>query len=156
MMATTTIRSTTGSGVSVREDLADPRAQAFWLLRAGFALAPVLFGIDKFFNWMVDWPKYLAPRFNDVIPGNAHQAMLIVGVIEIVAGVVVAIRPRIGAYVVAAWLAGIIVNLLVLGNYYDVALRDLGLMFGALALARLSAVYDTRKPANQYAHDQRS
>jgi hypothetical protein len=143
-MATTTIGHTTGTTAAVRERLADPRAQAFWLLRAGFALAPVLFGLDKFFNWMVDWQKYLAPRFNDIIPGNAHQAMLIVGVIEIAAGVLVAVRPRIGAYVVAAWLAAIIVNLLVLGNYYDVALRDLGLMFGALALARLSAFYDTR------------
>lgn len=121
---------------------ADPSAQAFWILRIGFAVAPILFGLDKFFDWLVYWPKYLAPQLNDVIPGNAHQAMLAVGVIEIVAGLVVALRPRFGAYVVAAWLGGIIVNLLVLGGFYDVALRDFGLLLGALALARLAVVYD--------------
>jgi hypothetical protein len=85
---------------------------------------------------------YLAPEINDIIPGNAHQAMLAVGVIEIVAGVLVFVRPSIGAYVVAAWLAGIIVNLLILGDFYDVALRDFGLLLGALTLARLATAYD--------------
>ena len=121
---------------------ADPAAQAFWLLRTGFIVAPILFGLDKFFDVMVDWKTYLAPEINDIVPGNAHQAMLIVGVIEIVAGLVVAIRPRFGAYLVAAWLGGIIVNLLLQAEYYDIALRDFGLMIGALALARLAVVYD--------------
>src|SRR3954452_9957557 len=122
-------------------DTRDPVFQAFWILRIGFTVAPILFGIDKFLNWLVDWPIYLAPRINDLIPGNAHQAMLAVGVIEIVAGLVVALRPRIGAYVVAAWLAGIIVNLLVLADHYDVALRDFGLLIGAVALARLAVAF---------------
>src|SRR5690606_22229120 len=92
--------------------LGDPAYQAFRPLRIGFTVAPILFGLDKFLDWLVDWRIYLAPEFNDLIPGNAHQAMLAVGVIEIVAGVVVALRPRFGGYLVAAWLAGIITNLL--------------------------------------------
>ena len=116
----------------------DPAFQAFWLLRIGFTVALILFGLDKFFRVLVDWQIYLAPELDDVIPGDAHQAMLAVGVIEILAGLVVAIRPRFGGYLVAAWLAGIIVNLLLLGDFYDVALRDFGLLVGALALARLA------------------
>jgi hypothetical protein len=116
--------------------------QAFTILRVGFTVAPILFGLDKFLNWLVDWPVYLAPDLNDVIPGNAHQAMLAVGVVEIVAGLVVALRPKWGGYLVAAWLAGIIVNLLILGDFYDVALRDFGLLLGALALARLATAFD--------------
>ena len=104
----------------------DPAYQAFWLLRIGFVVAPILFGLDKFFDVLVDWERYLAPEINDLIPGNAHQAMLAVGVIEIVAGLVVAIRPRFGGYLVAAWLAGIIVNLLLIGDYYDVACATSG------------------------------
>jgi hypothetical protein len=123
-------------------DTRSPVFQAFWILRIGFTVAPILFGLDKFLNWLVDWPVYLAPEINDLIPGNAHQAMLAVGVIEIVAGVLVFVRPSIGAYVVAAWLAGIIVNLLILGDFYDVALRDFGLLLGALTLARLATAYD--------------
>jgi hypothetical protein len=123
-------------------DTRSPVFQAFWILRIGFTAAPILFGLDKFLNWLVDWPVYLAPEINDIIPGNAHQAMLAVGVIEIVAGVLVFVRPSIGAYVVAAWLAGIIVNLLILGDFYDVALRDFGLLLGALTLARLATAYD--------------
>src|SRR6476660_8642735 len=107
-----------------RRRLDDPFFQAFTLLRIGFTVAPILFGLDKFTNWLVDWPRYLAPQFNDLIPGNAHQAMLAIGVIEIVAGLTVALRPKFGGYLVAAWLAGIILNLLVGANYYDVALRD--------------------------------
>jgi hypothetical protein len=139
---TDTPRGTTVPPAGDDHDLRDPRAQAFWLLRIGFAVAPVLFGIDKFFDVMVDWRRYLAPEINDLIPGNAHTAMLIVGAIEIVAGVVVALRPRFGAYVVAAWLAGIIVDLLLLGGHLDIALRDFGLLVGAVALGRLAAVYD--------------
>jgi len=120
----------------------DPTVQAFTLLRVAFTVAPILFGLDKFLNWLVDWPIYLAPDINDIVPGDAHQAMLAVGVVEIVAGVVVALRPKFGGYLVAAWLAGIIVNLLLLGDYYDVALRDFGLLVGALALARLATGVD--------------
>jgi uncharacterized membrane protein YphA (DoxX/SURF4 family) len=112
--------------------------QAFLLLRTVFTVAPILFGLDKFFNLMTDWPGYLAPWIDGIVPGTAQQAMYAVGVIEILAGLLVAIRPRYGALVVAAWLAGIIVNLLILGSYYDVALRDFGLLVGALALWRLA------------------
>src|SRR3954447_12048722 len=120
----------------------DAGYQAFMLLRLAFTVAPVAFGLDKFFNVMVDWTQYLAPWVNDIAPGTAQQFMYVVGVVEIVAGLVVALKPRYGAYLVAAWLAGIIVNLLTLSGYYDVALRDFGLMLAALTLARLSSVYD--------------
>jgi hypothetical protein len=113
---------------------------AYRLLRTVFTVAPILFGLDKFAQVLTDdWEQYLAPWVNDLVPGDAHDAMLIIGIIEIVAGVVVAIAPRWGGYVVALWLAGIIVNLLILGDYYDVALRDFGLLVGALALARLAS-----------------
>ena len=125
----------------------DPAYQAFWLLRIGFVVAPILFGLDKFFDVLVDWERYLAPEINDLIPGNAHQAMLAIGVIEIVAGLVVAIRPRFGGYLVAAWLAGIIVNLLLIADYYDVALRDFGLLLAALTLARLATAFPARRRA---------
>jgi uncharacterized membrane protein YphA (DoxX/SURF4 family) len=121
---------------------ADPAYQAFTLLRVAFTVAPILFGLDKFFDVMVDWEQYLAPWINDIIPGSASTAMHLVGVIEIVAGVFVALKPRYGAYVVAAWLGGIIVDLLTYSGYYDIALRDFGLMLGALTLARLASVYD--------------
>ncbi len=113
--------------------------QAFLLLRTVFTIAPIAFGLDKFFGLLTDWEQYLAPWINDLTPGSAHQAMLAVGVIEILAGLLVAVRPHIGAYVVAAWLLGIIVNLLSIGDFYDIALRDFGLLVGALALARLAA-----------------
>jgi hypothetical protein len=122
--------------------LANPAYQGYLLLRIGFVVAPLLFGLDKFFNILVDWDKYLAPVINDIVPGNAHQAMLVVGVIEIVAGLVVALRPRFGGYLVAAWLAGIIVNLLLIPGHYDIALRDFGLLLGALALARLAKAFE--------------
>lgn len=123
-------------------DWSDPRYQAFTMLRVGFAALPIVFGLDKFFNVLVDWPQYLAPWINRIVPGSGHDLMLLVGVVEIVAGVAVAVRPRYGAYLVAAWLAGIIINLLTYSGYYDVALRDFGLMLGALTLARLASVYD--------------
>lgn len=113
--------------------------QAFVLLRTVFTVAPIVFGLDKFFGLLADWDSYLAPWINDIVPGTAHQAMLAVGVVEILAGVLVAVRPAIGGYVVAAWLLGIIVNLVSMGEYYDIALRDFGLLVGALALARLAA-----------------
>jgi hypothetical protein len=114
--------------------------QAFWLLRIGFTAAPILFGIDKFFNWSVYWPKYLAPWINEIIPGNGQDFMYAVGGIEIAAGLLVAFAPRLGAVVVAGWLAGIVLNLLTndAPQYYDIALRDFGLMLGALTLARLA------------------
>jgi hypothetical protein len=117
----------------------DPADQAFLLLRTVFTVAPILFGLDKFAEVLTHWEKYLAPWINDLVPGTAHQAMLAVGVVEVVAGVLVAVRPQIGGYVVALWLAGIIVDLLTLGGYADVALRDFGLLVGALALARLAS-----------------
>jgi hypothetical protein len=125
-----------------RTDIRDGRFQAYALLRAGFAAAPILFGLDKFFEVLVDWPIYLAPWVNDIAPGSAQDFMYVVGAIEIVAGLTVALKPRYGAYLVAAWLGGIIVNLLSHSGYYDIALRDFGLLIGALALARLAAVYD--------------
>lgn len=121
---------------------ADPAYQAFTLLRIAFTVAPILFGLDKFFGVMVDWEQYLAPWIDDIVPGSASTAMHLVGVIEIVAGVLVALKPRYAAYVVAAWLGGIIVDLLTYSGYYDIALRDFGLMLGALTLARLAKVYD--------------
>jgi uncharacterized membrane protein YphA (DoxX/SURF4 family) len=117
---------------------ATPAQQAFLLLRTVFTVAPILFGLDKFANLLTDWPGYLAPWVDKLIPGTAQQFMYVVGVVEIVAGILVALRPRIGAAVVALWLAGIITNLLILGNYYDVALRDFGLLVAALALNRLA------------------
>jgi hypothetical protein len=141
-MASPTAPRSVTEAPTLRQNLSNPAFQAFTLLRVGFTVAPILFGLDKFANWLVDWPIYLAPRIDDVIPGNAHQAMLAVGVIEIVAGLVVALRPKFGGYLVAAWLGGIIVNLLVLADFYDVALRDFGLVLGALSLARLASAFD--------------
>ena len=120
----------------------DGRFQAYSLLRVGFAVAPILFGLDKFANVLVDWPVYLAPWVNDIAPGSGQDFMYVVGAVEILAGLAVAIKPRYGAYVVAAWLGGIIVNLLTHSGYYDIALRDFGLLIGALALGRLASVYD--------------
>jgi hypothetical protein len=118
----------------------DPVAQAFMLLRITFTVAPILFGLDKFAGVLTDdWTRYLAPAFNDLIPGNASDAMHIIGVVEIAAGLVVAVSPRFGGLLVAAWLGGIIVNLLIVGGYGDIALRDFGLLLGALTLARLAS-----------------
>jgi hypothetical protein len=126
----------------------DPAAQAFMLLRIAFTVAPILFGLDKFAEVMIgDWPKYLAPEFNDLIPGSAQDAMYIVGGVEIAAGLVVAIVPRFGGLLVAAWLGGIIVSLLLVGGYADIALRDFGLLLGALTLARLASAYPARAPS---------
>jgi uncharacterized membrane protein YphA (DoxX/SURF4 family) len=112
--------------------------QAFLLLRTVFTVAPILFGLDKFSNLLTDWTMYLAPVATSVIPVPAQTFMYVVGVVEIIAGLAVAFRPRFGSLLVAAWLLGIIVNLLVLGSFFDVALRDFGLLVGALALNRLS------------------
>lgn len=125
-----------------RAAAADPSHQAFLLLRTVFTVAPILFGLDKFTNQLVHWPRYLAPVIDHLVPGTAQQAMYAVGVVEIVAGLVVAARPRYGALLVTAWLAGIIVNLLLIPGYYDVALRDFGLLVSAFALFRLAVAED--------------
>lgn len=124
-----------------------PAYQAYQLLHWGLVAAPVIAGADKFLGLLTNWDKYLAPQFAHLSPLSVHGTMMAVGVVEIAAGLVVALRPRIGAYVVAAWLLGIIVDLLVIGGYYDVALRDFGLLLGALALGRLSQTYDHRRVA---------
>jgi hypothetical protein len=111
-------------------------------LLIGFTVAPIIAGLDKFFNVLTTWTQYLSPIASNMLGGASQQFMYLVGVIEIVAGIGVFLKPKIFAYVVAAWLGLIIVNLLLIPGYFDVALRDLGLMLGALALARLSAVYD--------------
>lgn len=128
---------------SERGRLGDAAYQAYLLLRVGFTAAPILFGLDKFFNWTVDWPDYLASWVNDIAPGSGQDFMYVVGVVEIAAGILVALAPRIGAYVVAAWLGGIIVNLLTVDppTYYDVALRDFGLLLAALTLGRLAQAF---------------
>ncbi len=136
-------RPSPATGVpAARPDWRDARYQAFALMRLAFTVAPIAFGLDKFFNVMVDWPIYLAPWIDDIAPGSAQDFMYFVGATEIVAGIAVALKPRYGAYLVAAWLGGIVVNLLTHSGYYDIALRDFGLMLGALSLARLAAVYD--------------
>jgi len=127
---------------TARADWRDARYQAFVLMRIAFTVAPIAFGLDKFFNVMVDWPQYLAPWINDIAPGSGQDFMYFVGATEILAGVIVALKPRYGAYVVAGWLGGIIVNLLTHSGYYDIALRDFGLMLAALTLARLASAYD--------------
>ncbi|WP_404286641.1 hypothetical protein [Glutamicibacter arilaitensis] len=113
--------------------------QAFLLLRTIFTVAPILFGLDKFFNLLTDWTVYLAPLATDIIPVSSQQFMYAVGVVEIAAGILVALRPKLGSIVVSLWLLGIIVNLLILPGYFDVALRDFGLLVGALALNRLAS-----------------
>jgi hypothetical protein len=135
-MATTSITENRGR---------DAAYQVFLLLRTGFTIAPILFGIDKFFNWTVDWPQYLAPWINDIVPGSAQDFMYFVGVVEIVAGLVVLTVPWIGGFLVAAWLGGIVVNLLTNNppEYYDIALRDFGLFLAALALGRLALAFRT-------------
>ena len=126
-----------------RTTMRDPRAQAFMILRTAFTLAPILFGLDKFFNFMVYWPYYLAPWINRIIPGTAQQFMYVVGAVEIVVGFLVFFTPRLGSLVVAGWLGAIVVNLLTHSppRYYDIALRDFGLMLGALTLNRLATAY---------------
>ncbi|MFK4101255.1 hypothetical protein ACI2L1_14490 [Streptomyces sp. NPDC019531] len=140
--------TSTPSAPPRREALTDPGYQAFVILRAGFTVAPILFGLDKFANLLVDWPTYLAPWINDIVPGSAQQAMYAVGVIEIVAGLAVALAPRFGGWLVAGWLAGIIVNLLTIPGHYDVALRDFGLLLGAVALARLAQRYHGQRQSH--------
>ena len=137
------------------DDVRRAAFQAFLLLRVGFTVAPILFGLDKFFNWTVHWPGYLAPWINDIVPGSGQDFMYFVGAVEIAAGILVAVVPRLGAPVVAAWLAGIVVNLLTANppEYYDIALRDFGLMLGALTLTRLAWAFPHARTVRVAAHE---
>jgi uncharacterized membrane protein YphA (DoxX/SURF4 family) len=142
-------RPSNGRGaVAAAPEVGAAAHQAFWLLRIAFTVAPILFGVDKFFNWTVHWPDYLAGWVNNIIPGSGQDWMYVVGGVEVAAGLLVAVAPRIGAFVVAGWLFGIVINLLTKNppQYYDIALRDFGLMLAALTFARLSlAVVPARK-----------
>jgi len=135
-----TMEALRGSRSRTKLRIGDPVDQAFLILRTGFTVAPILFGLDKFFNFMVDWPRYLAPWLDRLAPGTPQEFMYVVGAIEIIAGIVVALAPEFGGYLVAAWLGGIVVNLLTANapQFWDIALRDFGLMLAALALARLA------------------
>ena len=126
----------------LRRAAADPAYGAFLLLRVGFTVLPIVMGLDKFTNVLTHWEVYLAPWIVNLSPLSAHDTMPVVGVIEILAGIAIAIKPRYAAYVVAAWLAGIIINLLSYPGFYDVAFRDFGLLVGAATLGRLASVYD--------------
>ncbi|CAN5631543.1 DoxX family membrane protein [soil metagenome] len=127
--------------LATRNALKTPSRQAYELLHWGFTAAPVLFGIDKFFHLMTNWDAYLSPAFARLSPLGVHGTMVGVGVVELAAGLMVAVKPTIGGWVVAAWLFGIIVNLALLGNSWDIALRDFGLMLSAMALARLAQAH---------------
>jgi len=139
----TTSSTTTGSSAATRG--ATGADHAYRLLRTVFTVAPVVFGLDKLAELLTDWETYLAPWIDDLVPGTAHQAMLAVGAVEVVAGLAVALAPRYGALLVAAWLAGIVVNLVSMGAYYDIALRDVGLLVAALALAALAPRREPRR-----------
>lgn len=135
-------RTAIASVTEISADASRPAYQAYQILHLGFTVAPIVAGLDKFFNLLVNWEQYLPPFVNDLVGGNGHYLMLVVGVIEIVAGLGVAFKPKLFAYVVSAWLFLIIANLLMIPGYYDVALRDFGLALAALALARLSREFD--------------
>jgi len=130
------------TGIAAETDSRSAPYQAYQILHFGFTVAPIIAGLDKFLHLLTNWDQYLAPSVNNMLGGHGHEFMLAAGVIEIVAGIGVFLKPKIFAYVVSAWLLGIIVNLLMIPGYFDVALRDLGLSLGALALGRLSVVYD--------------
>jgi hypothetical protein len=137
------LSSTTSVPASeARADLSNPSYQAFQILRLGFVVAPIVAGLDKFFHVLVNWDQYLPSFVNALVGGHGHELMLAAGAVEVVAGIGVAFKPKIFAYVVAAWLLLIVVNLLMIPGYFDVALRDFGLALGALALARLSHEFD--------------
>ena len=135
--------SSAGITSATSESVSSPSYQAFQILRTGFTVAPIVAGVDKFLHLLVNWDQYLPAFVNNLTGGHGHQLMLAVGVIEIVAGLGVAFKPRIFAYVVSAWLLLIVANLLMIPGYFDVALRDFGLSLAALALARLRQEYDS-------------
>src|SRR5437764_14266768 len=132
------------SSSTVVADIHNPTYQAYQILRLGFTVAPIIAGADKFLHMLTNWDKYLSPTANNMLGGNGHTFMMVVGVIEIVAGIGVFFKPRIFAYVDSAWLLGIIFNLLLGGQYLDVALRDLGLSVGAFSLGRMSEEFSDR------------
>jgi hypothetical protein len=127
---------------TTRTTTANPSLQAYQVLHLGFVVAPALAGADKFFHLLTNWDQYLAPAITKILPFSGHGFMMLVGFVELCAAAIVAVKPRIGAYVVAVWLVAIIVNLMIAGAYYDIALRDFGLLLGAVALGRLSEVHD--------------
>jgi hypothetical protein len=129
------------TGAPVRTRASDAAYQGYQILHWAFVAAPTIAGLDKFFHLLTNWDQYLAPAVERRLPFSGHTFMLIVGVIELFAAFVVAVKPRVGAWLVAAWLLGIIVNLLMLGGFYDVALRDFGLFLCAVALGRMSKAY---------------
>jgi uncharacterized membrane protein YphA (DoxX/SURF4 family) len=135
-------QQTSGLRAVLERAKVDPAYQAFLTLRVGFAVLPIVMGLDKFFNNLVNWEHYLAHWIANISPLSATGTMHVVGVIEIAAGVLVALKPRYFAYLVAAWLGGIILNLLTYSGFYDIALRDFGLMLGALTLGRLASMFD--------------
>lgn len=139
------------TNIPVRSD-SDYSDHAYTVLKIGFALAPIIAGVDKFFNFLTDWTNYLAPVFPEMLNVTPQTFMMGVGVIEIVAGLGVLFKPKIFAYVVSAWLVGIIINLLMLGQYYDIALRDLGLSLGAFALGQLSVLHEHQHAGERGTH----
>ena len=141
-MATTSHEVPTATVPAAR--WSDPTYQAFRALQVGYVAAPIIAGADKFLGLLTEWTQYLWPGFSDLLGLSPGTFMGIVGVVEIVAGITVALKPRFGGYLVAAWLVGIILNLFLLGDYFDVALRDLGLAIGAFALARLATAHGSR------------
>lgn len=143
-MNTTTKQLHEAAATAANTIASSPAHQAYRILHFGFTVAPILAGLDKFFHLLVNWDQYLPRVVANISPIPGHTLMLIVGVIEIVAGIGVALKPRIFAYVVAAWLAVIIINLLLVPGYFDIALRDFGLLLAALALARLSQQFARR------------
>ena len=154
-MATTAMHPPVTSQLSTTWDRAlhEPAYSAYVLLHIGYVVLPLWMGLDKFFNGLTDWPHYLAPWIVNLLPFSAQTAMYVVGVVEVVAAILVAIKPRYASYVVALWLGGIILNLLTYSGFYDVALRDFGLLVGALALARLAWAYDRPWTARTHAHN---
>lgn len=135
--------SKTRESADARTAVDSPSYQAYQILRIGFTVAPIVAGVDKFLRLLVNWDQYLPAVANNILGGRGHEFMYIVGVIEIVAGIGVFLKPKIFAYVVAAWLGLIIINLLLIPGYFDVALRDFGLLLGALALGRLSREFSS-------------
>ena len=135
-------RTTSRTKPQAEADVSGPAYEAYQILHVGFVVAPIVAGLDKFFNLLVNWEQYLPSFVNKMIGGHGHELMLVAGVIEISAGLGVWFKPKVFAYVVSAWLLMIVVNLLMIPGYYDIALRDFGLALGALALARLSQKFD--------------
>jgi len=137
-------RAVTGGMVSTGATIpARPAYQAYQILHVAYSIAPIVAGVDKFFDKLVNWDKYLTPIVPNILHLTPHLFMQAVGIVEVIAGLIVAFKPKIGAYIVGCWLAGIVINLLMVAGYYDVALRDFGLCLGAFALARLSTDFDT-------------